>query len=88
MDAERGAEAGTFRRVQIFTPPSPTIHISIDSPTPLQAGLNRDYNVSRVVTDGSIQFHLQPHQKIYGMVAQGDGMGHPTILIEYLEGAD
>lgn len=85
LDAERGAEDGTYRRVQLFTPPSPQLHISIDHPTPNEAGPNRDYRVGAVGTDQSITFTLQPHQKVFAMVAQGDGFGIASIIVEYLE---
>ncbi len=86
LDAEADAPADTYRRVHVFTPPSPRLHIAIDHPTPNEAGPNRDYAVPPVTLDTTIQFYLQPHQKLFGMVEQGGGFATASILVEYLEG--
>lgn len=84
LGAEAGAAEGSYRLVTIMTPPEPVLHVSIDSPTPLQAGPDRNYRVPRLPPDSSISFHLQPQQVLYGQSEAG--LGFASILCEYLEG--
>ena len=83
LDAELNAAEGSYRLVTIMTPPEPAIHVSVDHPTPLEAGPDRNYRTPRLPPDSTITFHLQPQQVLYGQSEAG--LGFASILCEYLE---
>lgn len=85
IDAEEGADDGTYREVQLIVPDSPLVLMAIDHPTPLEAGPNRAaYKFTPLAAGTQIVFNLQPQQKVY-LVAQS-GQAFPGVIIQYLEG--
>ena len=82
LDAEP-TELEVTRRVQIFVPESPQVFLSIDTPSPLDVALNRTYQVPAVTPNVTLEFQLQPQQRIFGMV--GVGQAILGVLVEYKE---
>lgn len=84
IDEERDAPDNTNRHVQILVPGSPGLLMSIDHPTPLEAGPNRAaYKFAQLAPGSKISFYLQPRQKVY-LVAES-GIAFPSIITQYLE---
>ena len=100
--AEEGVPEGAYRKVTIFTPQSPVIHLTLDtggvpSPpsansknpatTPLKVGPNRDYKTPPLSVDASLSFCLLPQQQVFAQAEQGGGFAVLAVLVEYMEGS-
>ncbi len=73
VEAEYDAPVGANRRVQLTTPPAPLVAISIDQPTPNEAGPGRAYQFMSLPPSQLVKIWLQPSQRIYAMVVPGAG---------------
>lgn len=81
---EDNAPEGSERNIQLLVPAGSEFRFSIDHPSPLEAGPNRNYKIAVVPSGQTVEFRLQRHQVIYGQT--DDRIGEASVIIEYLEG--
>lgn len=85
-DADVGALAGTYRRVQIYTPQLPGVMMSLTTP-PHDAGPSRTgYQYAPLPPESVVELRLQPQQVLFLASEQGGGPAICTVVIEYCEG--
>ena len=70
---ELEAPAGANRRVRLLTPPAPLVAISVDHPTPTEAGPGRAFFFVNLPPSQIVAIWLQPSQSIYALVVPGAG---------------
>ena len=77
------APEDTLRRVSVLVPASPTCFLSIDHPTPLEAGPDRTYDLPELPPSVVIRFWLRREQRLFA--AAKAGMGTLGLVVEYSE---
>lgn len=86
VGSDDGAPPGTVRRVRLLVQPGARVAISIDTPTPAEAGPGRSYKFVSLPTDIQLPIWLQPQQALYALVVSGTGgMSELGYICEFFD---
>lgn len=91
LAADETAPAGSYRRVQILVPASPSMYLGIDM-HPQQGfsdngiGPNRTYKVPPLTPGQTIVVRLLPKQALMAM--SEESLCFTSLIIEHIEGGD
>lgn len=83
LPPELEAPEGSWRKVQIVLPGSPSVFLGLDI-DPQTLGLNRSYKLAKMSSSVPLVFVLTPEQFIIG--GSDIGIAYASIVVQYLTG--